>query len=124
MIQRLNRKAIGDEAEALACDYLSKRGLNLLTRNYRCRGGEIDLIMQDGDSLVFIEVRYRKHTGYGRAAETVTAYKQRRLIHCARVYMQQHHAWNVPARFDVVSIEGQPAQLKISWISNAFQVTP
>jgi len=124
MIQRLNRKAIGDEAESLACEYLSKRGLSLLTRNYRCRGGEIDLIMQHDDSLVFIEVRYRKNIGYGRAAETVTACKQRRLIHCARVYMQHHRAWNVPARFDVVSIEGQPGQLQISWISNAFQVTP
>jgi len=124
MIQRLNRKAIGDEAESLACEYLSERGLSLLTRNYRCRGGEIDLIMQHDDSLVFIEVRYRKNIVYGRAAETVTACKQRRLIHCARFYMQQHRAWNVPARFDVVSIEGQPGQLQISWISNAFQVTP
>jgi putative endonuclease len=122
MTQQLNRKTIGDEAESLACEYLSKRGLSLLTRNYRCRGGEIDLIMRHNDSLVFIEVRYRRKTDYGRAAETVTANKQRRLIHCARVYMQRHHAWNMPARFDVVSIEGQAGQLQIDWISNAFQV--
>lgn len=124
MIHQLNRKTIGDKAESLACEYLSKRGLSLLTRNYRCRGGEIDLIMQHDDSLVFIEVRYRKNVGYGRAAETVTAYKQRRLIHCAQVYLKHHRAWNVPARFDVISIEGQPDQLQIDWISNAFQVTP
>lgn len=118
-----NRKAIGDEAEALACDYLSKQGLYLLERNYRCRGGEIDLIMQHGDSLVFIEVRYRRNIAHGRATETVTAYKQRRVIHCARVYMNHHGSWNVPARFDVVSIEGEPDQRQIEWISNAFQAT-
>ncbi len=121
MIQQLNRKGIGDEAEALACEYLGKQGLILLERNYRCRGGEIDLVMQHDDSLVFIEVRYRRNTGYGSAAETVTVNKQRRLIHCARVYMKHRRAWNVPARFDVVSIEGQPGNLKIDWISDAFQ---
>lgn len=123
MTQQPNRKAIGDEAELLACEYLSKRGLRLLTRNYRCRGGEIDLIMQHDDSLVFIEVRYRKNIGYGRAAETITVNKQRRIIHCAQVYMQRHRAWNAPARFDVVSIEGQAEKLQVDWISNAFEVT-
>ena len=118
-----NRKVIGDEAEALACDYLSEQGLYLLERNYRCRGGEIDLIMQHDDSLVFVEVRYRRNITYGRAAETVTAYKQRRVIHCARVYMNHHGNSNVPARFDVVSIEGEPDQRQIEWISNAFQAT-
>jgi putative endonuclease len=123
-MRQQNRKAVGDEAEALACEYLSGQGLNLLARNYRCRGGEIDLVMQHDDSLVFIEVRYRRNTGHGRASETVTASKQRRLIHCARVYMQRHHTWNVPARFDVVSIEGPRGELQIDWISNAFQAGP
>jgi len=77
--------------------------------------------MQHDDSLVFIEVRYRKNTGYGRAAETVTAYKQRRLVHCAQVYMQRHRAWSMPARFDVVSIEGEAENLRVDWISNAFE---
>ncbi|VAW71660.1 UPF0102 protein YraN [hydrothermal vent metagenome] len=121
MKHQLNHKAIGDEAESLACDYLSKQGLHLLERNYRCRGGEIDLIMQHGDSLVFIEVRYRRNIAYGRAIETVTRHKQRRVIHCARVYMNHHGSWNVPARFDVISIEGEPNQRQIEWINDAFQ---
>ncbi len=124
MKHQLNRKAIGDEAELLACNYLSQQGLRLLERNYRCRGGEIDLIMQHDDSLVFIEVRYRKNIAYGHATETITTHKQRRLIHCARVYMNHHDNWNVPARFDVVSIEGEPGQRQIEWISNAFQTMP
>jgi putative endonuclease len=67
----MNRKAIGDNAERLACQYLQRHGLKLLGRNFRCRGGEIDLIMQHGDSLVFVEVRYRRRTGFGRAASFV-----------------------------------------------------
>jgi putative endonuclease len=117
----MNRKAIGDNAERLACQYLQRHGLKLLGRNFRCRGGEIDLIMQHGDSLVFVEVRYRRRTGFGRAAETVSALKQDRVIRCAQVYINQHRCWNKAARFDVLSVEGETDQLRIDWITNAFQ---
>jgi len=118
----MNRKATGDRAELLACRYLKRNGLKLLCRNYRCRRGEIDLIMRDGDSLVFVEVRYRQQTRFGHAAETVSRTKQNRIIYCARCYMTVHQNWNMPARFDVVAIEGKPDDLRIEWIANAFQL--
>jgi len=117
----MNRKAKGDRAETLACHYLTSRGLSLLTRNFHCRRGEIDLVMCDGDSLVFVEVRYRRHTGFGRAAETVSRSKQNRIIHCARYYMTAHRRWNKAARFDVVAIEGRLDNFTLEWITDAFQ---
>jgi putative endonuclease len=116
----MQRKAIGDRAEHLAYLYLKKRGLSLLHRNFRCRGGEIDLIMRDADSLVFVEVRYRSSTDYGRAAETVSARKQDRIIRCAQYYMTRHGLWNTTARFDVVCLEGNAENPRVEWISDAF----
>jgi len=116
----MNRKTTGDRAELLACRYLKRHGLRLLTRNFHCRRGEIDLIMRDGDSLVFVEVRYRQQSSFGHAAETVTHAKQSRIIHCARYYMTVHQNWDMPTRFDVVAIEGRPDDLKIEWFANAF----
>jgi putative endonuclease len=116
----MNRKAAGDRAEERACCYLRRQGLELLDRNYRCRRGEIDLVMRDGDSLVFVEVRYRRQTAFGRAAETVSTAKQARITRCAHCYITQHRAWNEPARFDVVCIEGDPAWGAIQWLRDAF----
>jgi putative endonuclease len=117
----MNRKATGDSAEQLACRYLQTQGLKLLQRNFYCRGGEIDLVMQHGDSLVFVEVRYRQHTTYGRAAETISERKQSRVIRCAQYYINLHQRWNTATRFDVVSIEGEPGQLQLEWIRDAFR---
>ncbi len=117
----MNRKQSGDRAEALACRYLEQRGLHLLTRNFHCRRGEIDLVMRDGDSLVFVEVRYRQHTRFGLPAETVSRNKQSRIIHCARYYLMLHRGWNEAVRFDVVAIAGRPDDLTIEWLTNAFQ---
>ena len=117
----MNRKSIGDKAEAQACHYLQTRGLQLLARNFRCRGGEIDLVMQHADSLVFVEVRYRRCNDYGAAAETVSRNKQRRVVHCAKVYLQRHDSWNMAVRFDVVSIAGNGGPECIEWISDAFR---
>ncbi len=116
----MNRKKTGDHAEQLACVFLQQQGLQLVTRNYRCRGGEIDLIMRDDDSLVFVEVRYRQRTAFGTPAETVSASKQARIIHCANCYLAQQRAWNQPARFDVVCIEGSLQRRCIEWLQNAF----
>jgi len=118
----MNRKTIGDQAEQRACQYLQRHGLTLLHRNFHCRGGEIDLIMQHGDSLVFIEVRYRRRTGFGHAAETVSRLKQGRIIRCAQFYINCHQCWGKAARFDVVAIEGERDQMRIDWITDAFQV--
>ncbi len=117
----MHRRAIGSEAEQLACDYLRTHGLQLLGRNFHCRGGEIDLVMQHGDSLVFVEVRYRRYTAYGRATETVSAHKQRRILRCAQYYLTRHRRWNSPVRFDVVGLEGEPGQIRVEWICDAFR---
>lgn len=113
----------GEEAEQDACVYLTKKGLKLITKNYRCRFGEIDIIMQDQQSLVFVEVRYRKHNQYGSGAESVTASKQKKLIRSAQWYLQQHPKSNQYAcRFDVVSMsEDIQGGSHIDWIKNAIQ---
>ncbi len=118
----MNRRIIGNRAESLACRFLEQRGMRLLARNFHCRRGEIDLVMQDGDSLVFVEVRYRKNVRFGRAAETVSRLKRSRIIHCAQYYLMTHKNWNKPARFDVVSIEGNADNPQIHWLEDAFQL--
>jgi putative endonuclease len=116
------RKATGDRAEDIARRFLEQQGLVLLARNFRCRRGEIDLVMRDKDSLVFVEVRYRQQIRFGHAAETVSRSKQGRIILCARHYLHQARAWNEPARFDVVSIEGNPDEIHIDWLRDAFRL--
>ncbi|MDX2456067.1 MAG: YraN family protein [Gammaproteobacteria bacterium] len=111
--------ARGKDAENRACRYLQARGLQLLHRNYRSKGGEIDLILQDTDSLVFVEVRYRQQPGFGSAAESVDWRKQSKLIACARHFLQAHpDTARQPCRFDVISISG--SSNNIEWIQNAF----
>ncbi len=118
----MTHRTTGYRAETLACSFLQHRGLALVTRNFHCRGGEIDLVMKDRGVLVFVEVRYRRQTHYGRAAETVARSKQVRIIRCAQYYMHRHHAWNAAARFDVVSIEGEPDDPAIDWLQDAFRL--
>lgn len=114
-------RQIGAEAEDLAIGHLEKKGLILLTRNYHCRRGEIDLIMQDGNFLVFIEVRYRKNNRYGSAAESVTRQKQQRLLTTAEYYLQnENYNADNACRFDVITLSGQQNP-QIDWIKDAFQ---
>ena len=109
----------GKDAETHACRHLQTKGLRLVQQNYRTRRGEIDLIMQDKDSLVFIEVRYRRQTRFGSAAESVDRHKQSKLIACANHYLQTFpEISRQPCRFDVVSIGGNMDS--IEWIKNAF----
>ncbi len=109
----------GNHAESLAKAYLLKQGLRFITHNFRSRLGEIDLIMQDKDVLVFIEVRARSSNGYGGALSSVTLSKQRKLVKTALYYLLKHNLHDkLPMRFDVVSLDG--AQWQITWIKNAF----
>lgn len=117
----VNTQRIGQQAEALACDYLEQRGLLLVKRNYRTRRGEIDLIMRAPDCLVFVEVRYRKRSHFGSPAETVSVVKQRRIIACASAYLQKNPQQS-PCRFDVVSIERSGGSTIVEWIADAFHV--
>jgi putative endonuclease len=112
-------RARGAVIEAEVEKWLSARGLVPVTRNSHAKGGEIDLIMRDGDTLVFIEVRYRASSRFGSALESVTATKQRRLIKAARFYLA-HHGLSCSCRFDVVGVEGTSPR-SIHWIRHAFE---
>lgn len=105
----------GAEAEQRAAAHLQARGLRLLARNWRCRFGEIDLVLLDGDTLVFVEVRARRGPGLGGAAESITAAKRARLTRTAEAYLAQtgHRG---PCRFDAILIEGE----RLTWLRDAF----
>lgn len=106
---------LGQEAEDLAAGYLQGQGLKLVTRNYRCRMGEIDLVMNDRGTLVFVEVRMRKSGYFGGAGASITAHKQSKLIRAAQHYLQQQ-AFQPPCRFDALLLDGG----KMEWIKDAF----
>jgi len=103
--------------------YLAERGLELLEANYRCRLGEIDLIMRDGDTLCFIEVRYRKSLDFGGASASITPAKQRKIVKAALFYLSTlaQNPWRRALRFDALLIQQQPGGgLDFNWIRNAF----
>ncbi len=108
----------GKAAEDQACDYLFQRGLQCLQRNFRIRRGEIDLIMREGDEVVFVEVRARSGGQFGDGIDSITRSKQKRLIAAAAAWLQRQR--HEPAtRFDVVSIDGHG---QATWIRDAFRV--
>lgn len=111
----------GRVAEDLAAQWLTARGLRIIARNVRYRGGEIDLVCRDSASLVFVEVRLRSNAKFGGAAESITPTKQRRLIAAARLYLAQHPHWAFhPARFDCLLLESLD-ESRIRWIRDAFR---
>lgn len=117
------RKQAGLAGEQAALDYLTAAGLQLVLRNYRCRLGEIDLVMLDRSrpgrgTLVFVEVRYRATSQFGGAAASVTWNKQGRLVRAAQTLMRiRKDLRRYPARFDVIAIEGN----SVRWIKRAFE---
>ncbi|MCI5107832.1 MAG: YraN family protein [Pseudomonadales bacterium] len=115
----------GIKAERQAARYLQQQGLRLQQRNYRCRFGEIDLIMIDpGRHLVFVEVRYRSASDYATALQSIDRRKQDRIRKTAASFLAAHsHYQQLPARFDVLAIQTGPLQQaeKIDWIQDAFQ---
>lgn len=109
----------GADAEAEARTYLEQQGLSFICANYFCKGGEIDLVMLEGQGLIFVEVRHRKSNRYGSAAESVDNRKQQKLRHAAQHYLQQHpHSGS--CRFDVIAITGPVSHDNIDWIKDAF----
>lgn len=111
----------GQLAEQAALEHLEQHQLTLITRNWRCRGGELDLVMQEGDTVVFVEVRYRRDDRFGGAIESVDARKRSRLILAAQKYLQQHTRWQKhPCRFDVVALKSASTMPHVEWIKNAF----
>lgn len=112
----------GQLTESYAEQYLSKQGLTLIERNFHSRQGEIDLIMLDGDTYVFIEVKYRKSKEFGGAIAAVSASKQKKIKHCVTFYLHQSslNEYNTPCRVDVVALEGEITQPDVTWLKNAF----
>ena len=112
-------KQLGSQAENLAQRFLLSKGLRFITSNFRSRFGEIDLIMQDAEILVFIEVRSRAAEAFGSAVASITYHKQQKLIKAAGYYLLKNTWANqYRLRFDVIGIDGAPPV--ITWIPNAF----
>lgn len=111
----------GSSAEHRAAVFLQQQKLRLLKKNYRCRFGEIDLIMQEGDTVVFVEVRMRTGDRFGGAAASITTAKQAKLTLAARHYLVGCDD-SFPCRFDVILISGN-GEDEIEWIQNAFDAT-
>jgi putative endonuclease len=107
----------GAAGEALAAQFLAARGLKTVERNFRCRGGEIDLIAVDGETLVFVEVRVRARNDYGGARASIDYHKQRRILRAAKFYLAGQRAR--PCRFDAVVMASADGAA-IEWIRNAF----
>jgi putative endonuclease len=122
-VVRRNTRVVGAAAEALAGRFLKREGLQSVTRNFRCRLGEIDLVMRDKDCLVFVEVRYRGGHRLARAGLTVDARKQQKLIRTAALFLAKHpESSSLLVRFDVVAIDAdQDGSETIEWIRDAFR---
>jgi putative endonuclease len=116
-------QATGESGEQVAFSYLVGKGLRPLLRNYRCKGGELDLIMLDGSTLALIEVRVRKNDRFGGAAASITPAKQRRITVAGKhLLLTRRDLAKYPARFDVVAIEGDASSPReITWIKDAFR---
>jgi putative endonuclease len=116
-------RSVGQRGEDEAARLLESHGLELLQRNYRCRGGEIDLVMRDGSTLVLVEVRLRSSGEFGGAAASVGPKKQRRFAHAARhLMLTRPDLRALPVRFDVVALDGAAGATRIEWIRDAFRI--
>jgi putative endonuclease len=116
-----DRRAAGAGWELAARRHLEAAGLRLLVANQRYRMGEIDLVMRDGEVVVFVEVRYRRSAGFGGSAPSVDATKQRKLVLAAQCFLVEHaDLARAPCRFDVVAVDGSADAPHVDWIRNAF----
>ena len=115
-------RASGSAFEQRACTELERAGLTLLVRNYTTRYGELDLVMRDRDTIVFVEVRHRLRASHGTAAASITATKQARLVQTAQLWLGAHpqHAQR-SCRFDVVTYDGPGDNARMEWLRNAFE---
>ncbi len=113
------RKEIGHQGEALAASYLATKGFSILHRNWRCKTGELDIIAEVGKTLVFVEVRTRRGTRFGTAAESITPTKQARLIELAQTFLQETNSSPQSWRIDVVAVQLGSGLPRIDHIENA-----
>jgi putative endonuclease len=119
-----HRRLFGQEGESAAERYLRGKGYRILERNARSSLGELDLVVEDGAVLVFVEVKARHGEAYGGAVHAVHRRKQDKLIQLAAQYLARHHINNRPCRFDVVLVQGAGAHdARVDHIQNAFEVS-
>ena len=119
----LDRRARGAKVEAAARAHLERAGLRTLAANVGYRGGELDLVMRDGDALVFVEVRYRASAAFGGGFASVDHGKRRKLVLAAQLYLLSHPRLAVlPCRFDVAEASGDPDAPQIRWLKDAFRL--
>ncbi|TDJ68901.1 MAG: YraN family protein [Proteobacteria bacterium] len=112
---------VGAEFEKNTERYLNKCGLRTVCRNYRCRGGEIDLVMADGEFIVFVEVRYRRDHRHGTPFESITRVKQKRIIRAASHFLAVNPDFaERPCRFDAVGVSYIDQRVQYDWITAAF----
>jgi len=119
---KMHQNNAGLAAEQLAATFLTNNGLKLVTQNYHCRYGEIDLVMKEANTLVFIEVRLRSNSQFGSAGASITLHKQRKLIATAEHYLQTHHTTSrgdTACRFDAILMSKADLN-SIEWVRNAF----
>lgn len=112
---------IGTVVENAACDFLQQRAVQIVQRNFRCKLGEIDIVALEQQMLVFVEVRFRKNSAYGSAAESIDWRKQQKIVRTAERFLQTNPAFNTHrCRFDVVAISNTIQAPHIEWIKDAF----
>jgi putative endonuclease len=116
------RLSVGKRGEELASAYLAKAGYRIVEQNYRCVFGEIDIIAEEGNNIVFIEVKSRRSTSYGVPQLAVGYKKQRKISMVALNYLEEKHKHNINARFDVVAVKLLPSGTSIELIKNAFEL--
>jgi putative endonuclease len=115
--------AVGARFEQRALDCLEHAGLKRVESNYRTRFGELDLVMRDGDTLVFVEVRYRRHANFGGGAASVGSAKREKLVRAAQGFLQAHPQFaSMPCRFDVVAFDGDAGAPSCDWQRAAFEM--
>ncbi|WP_407331466.1 YraN family protein [Enterovibrio sp. 27052020O] len=116
----LNKKQTGDHYEQQACRFLERQGLTLLDKNARFKVGELDLVMRQGSCIVFVEVKFRKQSGFGGASATISHQKQRRLLKSAYLWLAKQglSATHTEFRFDAVAFEG--GINAVNWMKNIF----
>jgi len=113
---------LGREGEVLAARLLTGKGYRILARNYRTAGGEVDLVCEDGDTLVFVEVKTRSAGSLGRPDQAVTGLKRGRLVRAAAAFLSEHDGWERPCRFDVVAVVDRDGSRTATHLPHAFSV--
>ncbi|MCR5403824.1 MAG: YraN family protein [Butyrivibrio sp.] len=118
----MNKRTIGGNTESLACEYLRSQGASVISSNYRCRQGEVDIIARDGVYLCFVEVKYRNNYRFGEPQEAVDLKKRRHICKVSEFYLYSKcKSFDIPVRYDVIAISRKNDVFTFKWIKNAFE---